>query len=239
MRCLPVGERRRDRAPVEHAARGGDLGEEVAARSPLHVLLPPARLRLAAPLAPLDDRDADPERDGGEHSDDDGRHDRDVRLGLRQRVLHQEDRDARVLDARLHGDSDDAPPRLGGQRRQRPAHCEPHVRHEAAGNEERRRDETEDVEVGVDAEREHEDDEEDDHRLKETDDDGGDARMAPLQEEADRDGDEEGEERHEDVEEGDVDGGVIGRQVTTEGEEPQRDHPCNTPHVTAHPTRPT
>ena len=119
----------------------------------------------AAAASHLERDHGDPQRDGREHGDDDRRDDRQVGLGLRQRVLHQNDRDARVLDARLYGDGDDACARLPGDAGEQAAAREADVRHEAAGEEDARRQQAEYVKVRVDAERHHEDDKEDEDRL--------------------------------------------------------------------------
>ena len=113
---------------------------------------------------------------------------------MRQRVLHQDDRDARVLDARLQRDGDDARARLPRDARQQRAAHEADVRHETAGEQHLSRQHAEYVEVRVDAERQHEDDEEDEDRLEPGDDDAGEPRTVALDGQADDDGDEEAEE---------------------------------------------
>ena len=143
---------------------------------------------------------------------------------MRQRVLHDEDRDADVLDARLEGDGDDARPGLVADGRENGSEQEADVRQTASNQHDGDGEHPDDSNVHVDGNRKEDDDDEEEERAQDLADDGSDVGLEATDEDADDQWNDDDGQTGRDAAEWNDHTRVFVQQGLTEREQPQRQH---------------
>ena len=143
---------------------------------------------------------------------------------MRQRVLHDEDRDADVLDAGLEGDGDDPRPGLAADGRENGSEQEAGVRQTASSQHDCDGEHPDDSNVHVDGDREEDDDDEEEERAQDLADDGSDVGLEATDEDADDQWNDDDEQTGRDAAEWNDHTRVFVQQGLTEREQPQRQH---------------
>ena len=146
---------------------------------------------------------------------------------MRQRLLHDEDRYADVLDARLQRDGDDPRPGLAEDGRESGAEDEPDVGQAASGQHVDDGEHPENVGVDVEGDGEEDADDAEEERSQQLEDDGGGAGLEAADEDAKDQRNDDDEEAEGDALEGDDDAGVFIEQILADGEQPQGHHTCS------------